>query len=435
MLSESIAELQATIDELRQEMAAMSARVRVLGTQIGDVSRHADRLVASHRRDLRDRAQLAMPGGALRSDSIVVRGSPQARTRIARLVSGRPVEKTFSRSAGISRCVTSAPDVREHWERLLAAESHTDGVLRGGPSTLLSTPPGIVSKAAAPMLDVLLSQDVPPERLDTIAVPAFVHTAPARKLRNFSHWLLDCAPQIAALTRLVPGASVLLHEPLNQVQRSTLTLLGVHPSQMMPWNGQPIAAERIVVFESDGRLGGGRPLSALLEMRERINGSENSGRGTRRVFVSRRDAKSKRQWMTNQLDVERLFEQRGFDIVCPTQYSVPELVRIFGDAAVVAGINGAGLAHVLFSPPGTHLLVLFTDGLIRWHSTQGARAWWTGTADTGRELAPLGDSPRFYAHVAALFDQVCHSFVSSDDVPLAELARFVDEALGRAGGA
>lgn len=48
-------------------------------------------------------------------------------------------------------------------------------------------------------------------------------------------------------------------------------------------------------------------------------------------------------------------------------------------------------------------------------------------ADTS-DLAP-GDSPRFYARVAAAFDQYCHSFVSPGDVPLDRWSAFLDDVL------
>ena len=34
---------------------------------------------------------------------------------------------------------------------------------------------------------------------------------------------------------------------------------------------------------------------------------------------------------------------------------------------------------------------------------------------------------RFYAHLAALFDQYCHAFVAADTVPLDALSSFLDE--------
>ena len=130
---------------------------------------------------------------------------------------------------------------------------------------------------------------------------------------------------------------------------------------------------------------------------------------------------------------QALFESRGFEVLCMADYSFPELVRTFREAAVVAGINGAGLAHILFSPARVHLIVLFSDSLIRWHADEsGSRSLWKKNHGEGGQLTALGDSPRFYAHVAAAFEQHCHSFVSGDDVPLDLLGAFLDDVLSQA---
>ena len=53
------------------------------------------------------------------------------------------------------------------------------------------------------------------------------------------------------------------------------------------------------------------------------------------------------------------------------------------------------------------------------------------SAADGGELAQLGDSPRFYGHVAAAFGQTSHYFVGPDQVPLEQLAAFLDDVLAR----
>jgi hypothetical protein len=55
--------------------------------------------------------------------------------------------------------------------------------------------------------------------------------------------------------------------------------------------------------------------------------------------------------------------------------------------------------------------------------------WSSDHHSVSGELAALGDSPRFYAHVAAALDQYCHSFVTPDDVPLVRLSAFLDDVL------
>lgn len=447
--SSDLARAAESVATLRSGLGDVAGRLAALGTQLADARRRTEELLAHARRDLDERAGMTRIAGArLLSDSLVLDGSPAERLHVRRIHVGEPVERPFGRWMGTTSCVSDAGDVRALWERVLTREaSAVDGILRGRPSTILDVPDAVVSRTAAAGLHVSLRKDrhafADPEHgrgavieEAVIAVPRFVYAFPPRKLRNFSHWLLDCLPQVVALSTVAPRARFLLPQTVKEFQRSTLALVGLAPEQVVSWEGTPTRAGRVLIFESDGRAGGGRPLSALLEMRRRIapGPSMPGSRRTRRIYVSRRDAKAKRQWATNEADVEALFERRGFDILSPTDYPLDELVRIFREAAIVAGLNGAGLAHIFFSLPGTHVLVLLTDSLIRWHADEGgSRSLWSSDHHSvSGELAALGDSPRFYAHVAAALDQYCHSLVTADDVPLDRLSAFLDDALVQA---
>ena len=99
----------------------------------------------------------------------------------------------------------------------------------------------------------------------------------------------------------------------------------------------------------------------------------------------------------------------------------------------MAGVSGAGLADILFAPPGAHVITLISDELLRWYAAEGqSRALWMSPSPTDAgELAQLGDSPRFYAHVAAALGQINHAFVGPDLVPLDRLAAFLDSVLAR----
>ena len=70
---------------------------------------------------------------------------------------------------------------------------------------------------------------------------------------------------------------------------------------------------------------------------------------------------------------------------------------------------------------------------MRWYAAEGqSRALWMTPAAAGAgELAQLGDSPRFYGHVAAAFGQISHYFVGPDRVPHDPLAAFLDDVLAR----
>jgi len=81
-------------------------------------------------------------------------------------------------------------------------------------------------------------------------------------------------------------------------------------------------------------------MSALLQTRRRLLGgvAMPSGAPSRRLYVSRRDAKPHRRWAENEPEVEALFASRGFEIVSMGECPLPEQVRLFSSARVVARV-------------------------------------------------------------------------------------------------
>lgn len=419
-------DLTALIDDVRQ----MRDDVDTLTDRVASAHDLVSELLDAERQRASERAALAgIPRPRLLSSAIALGGRPTERMRIVRLRAGDPVQTPFRSTAGVIRCATEAPDVRALWERLLANEAaHEDDMLRGQPSTILDIPDAAVSKDDR-SLHIALERHTGAAAL--VGVPRFTYDYPPRKIYNFGHWLLDCLPQVVALSTVAPDARYLLPDPCTEFQEKTLALVGIERSQLAPWDGSTIHCRRLLAFESDGRTGGGRPLSALMQVRQ-VLAARASGVTTprRRVYFSRRDARPDRRWTTNEALVERLFEARGFEVVSVRTHPLEQLVQIFAEARVVAGVNGAGLAHILFSPPGTHVILLFSDSLMRWHATEGgARSEWLDARRPADQISALGDSPRVYAHVAAAFNQVSHAFVGGDEMPLDRLGAFLDDVL------
>jgi capsular polysaccharide biosynthesis protein len=434
-----LASLEASTLALQQDISSIRQLLGELSSRLTSLHRETAMLLATRRDDVLEQARLgALSGARLAADGIHLIGPPSARLRTRRLQSGEAVDLPFSSQMGLSSVASAAPDVRDLWERLLAREKGSaDDRLRGAPSTALEIRHATVALGADHTIDVRLDATEARDRVTdavTIAIPKLTYHFSARKLRNFGHWLLDGVPQIVALDALAPDALFLLPDPLKTVYRSTLGLLGITDDRLRPWTGSPMSCSRLLLLEDDARGGGGRPLSALLETRRRfLQRAGAHGPPSRRIYVSRRDAKRHRRWVDNEPEVEALFASRGFEIVAMNECSWPEQVRLFSTARVVAGASGAGLADIVFTPPGAHVITLVSDELMRWYAAEGqSRALWMNPAATGGgELAQLGDSPRFYGHVAAAFGQFSHYFVGPDLVPLGPLSTFLDDVLAR----
>ena len=425
---------------LRDELATMRRRARELGDALDAPERMVEQELVRRRTEIRERASLAAVGGPrLLSERLTIDGTPGLRARIQRRRVGDAIERPFAPSVGVTRCESTAPDVRELWERLIAAESNRDdNVLRGVPSAILDIPHAVVTMAAGALRVSMQASPLGPESAEVLAIPRFTFALPARKQRNFGHWLVDCVPQVDTLSSVVPDATFLVPPIQKPFQEWALSLAGAAAGRVVAWDGTPAGARRLLVFENDGRSGGGRPLAALDRFRRRLLAeSAQPGVASRRLYITRRDARKRRIWIHNQDAIEDLFRSRGFEVLSMADCPLDEQARIFRDARVVAGISGAGLTDLIFSQPGTHAIVLLSDSLIRWYADRrGARSLWTDGTRGGRgRFAELGDSPRFYAHLAAAFEQRCHSFVGGDEMPIDHLARFLDEVLAEVDGA
>ena len=425
---------------LQDEVSALRGALGDLAARLTSLQADAQALLEVCRDEALDQARLgALAGARLGAEGIRLIGPPSARLRTRRLQSGDAVDLPFRSQMGQIVVASAAPDVRDLWERVLTREGQClDDRLRGAPSTALEIRHATVALGADHTIDVTLDATDGPDRAAdaaTIAVPKLTYHFSARKLRNFGHWLLDGVPQIVALDALAPDAVFLLPDPMKGVYRATLGLLGIGADRIRPWDGAPLSCSRLLLLEDDGRGGGGRPLSALLQTRRRLldGVAMPSGAPSRRLYVSRRDAKPHRRWADNEPEVEALFASRGFEIVSMGECPLHEQVRLFSSARVVAGVSGAGLADILFAPPGAHVITLISDELMRWYAAEGqSRALWMSPSPTDAgELAQLGDSPRFYVHVAAALGQISHAFVGPDLVPLDRLTAFLDSVLAR----
>jgi hypothetical protein len=434
------------------ELDVLRPSLDELYRSLADRQQGLDGLLTLERAAVREQAAIAAVEGArLLVDRIVINGHPGQRLRIRRRRVGAPVERRLGQWVGVTRCETPAADVREMWARLMEAETNRpDDRLRGQASTILEIPDAVAALDQGGTLRVTMEEGPRSDVADAIAIPRCTYALPPRKRRNFGHWLVDCVPQVDVLTSVDPAAMILV-APFERPFQSWALTLARAAGRFVEWDGRPVAARRVVLFESDGRTGGGRPLSALTALRQRLLGQYDAGgsaavapepwqrrpspqaaaRGDRRFYVTRRDARNRRKWVSNEEAIEQIFARRGFEIVSMADVPFDDQARLFRQARVVAGVSGAGLTDLLFSPPGTHAIVLISDSLMRWYADdRGARSFWAD-GRRGGDLAELGDSPRFYTHLAAAFEQYCHTFVGADDMPLDPLAAFVDETLAR----
>lgn len=94
-------------------------------------------------------------------------------------------------------------------------------------------------------------------------------------------------------------------------------------------------------------------LDCVRQAANRLVGAVPGSQGTRRIYIKRN---SRARQTVNAQQIEDQFSERGFVIVSPETQSVEEQIRLFSDAQIIAGQAGAGLANMVFAPPGCRVL-------------------------------------------------------------------------------
>jgi capsular polysaccharide biosynthesis protein len=74
----------------------------------------------------------------------------------------------------------------------------------------------------------------------------------------------------------------------------------------------------------------------------------------RRLYISRRRAKWRK--ILNEASLVEALGAYGFEVVECEKLTFDEQVRTFSHAEVIVGAHGAGLANMMFSPPGAKVL-------------------------------------------------------------------------------
>ncbi len=75
-----------------------------------------------------------------------------------------------------------------------------------------------------------------------------------------------------------------------------------------------------------------------------------------KIFVTR--ASDSNRFCRNAADVESLFVSRGFAVIRPETFTIPEQAAVFAQARVVAGFGGSGMFNLLYADALEHVVVL-----------------------------------------------------------------------------
>jgi capsular polysaccharide biosynthesis protein len=150
---------------------------------------------------------------------------------------------------------------------------------------------------------------------------------------------------------------LIVQRGITKAQRQSLEILGIPRERVIEFDGHHWQVERLY-YVCPGLCGNPTSLPAQW-LRNRF---APNGTGSRRLYVSRNDAKKRR--VVNEADLLDALLPLGFEVVTLAGMSFAEQVRLFSEAKVVVGPHGAGFTNMVFAAPGAVVVELFSPTYI-----------------------------------------------------------------------
>lgn len=193
------------------------------------------------------------------------------------------------------------------------------------------------------------------------AVSGTVFLGTGAPIENYYHGLLDTLPRlrtiVAVASRLAPDEPlrVAVEHPYPPFMSELLTLAGIPPTAVVPYGrGRPRVFERLIAVTAFCQYGFIHPTA--LTLLPPPPPPPPLSRPPRRLLVSRSDASGRR--LLNEEAVLDALAPLGVERVVPSRLSLGAQRALFAEADLVIGPHGAGLANMVWTPPGCALLEL-----------------------------------------------------------------------------
>lgn len=176
---------------------------------------------------------------------------------------------------------------------------------------------------------------------------------------NYHHWMIDLLPRIGAAERAGFPVSSFDHIILNHSNRAyqweTLQQLGIRREQIVQVNSALRLQPDELVIPSLKTSNEQMPAEHVSFLRRNFLPATASSRSrTRRIFLSRKDAPSRR--LRNEAAAFEMLQACGFESVCLSGWSIARQATLFAEAEVIAGPSGAAFANLVFATPGTRVI-------------------------------------------------------------------------------
>ena len=181
---------------------------------------------------------------------------------------------------------------------------------------------------------------------------------------NFAHWVIENLPQLRMLQYLEQTRSVkvqvLIGSNPPDFVLETLHILGYESEDLIYWNEKKMCFDELLIpklhyIHNWGREPNPKGLEWLREEFKRNTVTTHS-QDSPRIYVSRQQDRGRK--IVNYSMFVKLFEKHQIESLIPYEYSESDLISKYGQARVLCGVHGAGLANMIHMEQGKVIEIL-----------------------------------------------------------------------------
>ncbi len=200
---------------------------------------------------------------------------------------------------------------------------------------------------------------------------------------NYYHWLHDVViPLHDVLDQLPSDTRFVVPPALRGFQEESLAVVGLAGEQrLLEFDGGEVVRFESLYFAPPTALTLDHPEADLWFRDKALDFYRlDRRRPSRNIYISRRGARYRR--VVNEDEILQLLQSYDFEVHQLEDYSFRDQVTLFAEAAMVVSGHGAGLANMIFSPPGLLVFDIFD-------SKRFSKYYWNLTAALGHSYWPI----------------------------------------------
>ena len=185
--------------------------------------------------------------------------------------------------------------------------------------------------------------------------------------KNYGHFLLDSLPGVLLFYKeILQGTLKIITGPLHPWQREYLSMLGIVGPQIVSVERDIFLKCESIVWPSflHNNLNYPSPFTRIVGVYLRaLTGIKGPEPSPDLLYISRASYKDRQlaRKLENEEELIRALTQRGFVVIRPEEHSVADQVALFSKAKIIVGESGAGMANIIFAPPGCHIIEIMPE--------------------------------------------------------------------------